>query len=554
VSTGSAQRAGEGHTRPNFLLIMTDQHRGDGLGCTWPAWRRERGERSPLQTPHLDRLSAEGIRLSRHYVNNPLCMPGRSTLFTGLTPRAHGVRTNGINLDPHTPTIIAALAQAGYRTHSTGKIHFRTIGTPKGTDLETLDPADWPESSWMWQHGKLDRFPASPERPYYGFQTVDWTGGHGGVYGEYRTWLRSVDPAAERLLMREGSTPAASGAEQSWKMGIPPELHYNTWIADRTLRFLESAAPGARSGQQPFFAVASFPDPHHPFATPDPWYSMYGRDDVPAPLRRDGELDELAPFFKDIHQRAFPLSGRQRATGMPDEHVREITAITYGMISFVDEQVGRILAGLDRLGDGVAENTVVIFTSDHGDLLGDHWLMNKGPFHFDGLLRVPSLWRLPGRFQRGAVTDAVTSHLDFAPTVLELAGVPQEALESSARWQAAEPETANQLRPLPGRSLVPLLTGATEREQDAVLVENDEDYLGLRLRTLVTETHQLTTYVAEDGEAPFGELFDLREDPGQLHNLWRSDAHRTLKLELKERLLAELVRTDNRLPRRLNHA
>ena len=176
--------------RPNFLLIITDQHRFDGLACAWPAWRAARGEHTPLRTPNLDRLAAQGVLLRRHYVNSPLCMPGRSTLITGLTPRAHGVRTNGIDLDPGTPTIIQALADAGYRTHSTGKTHFRTMGLPLGADPETADPAQHCEAAPLWHSGRVTKIPT----PYYGFQTVDWTGGHGNVFGDYRTWLRDRDP------------------------------------------------------------------------------------------------------------------------------------------------------------------------------------------------------------------------------------------------------------------------------------------------------------------------------------------------------------------------
>jgi arylsulfatase A-like enzyme len=221
--------AAERARRPNFLVILTDQQRGDGMGCAWPEWRTARGERSPLHTPNLDALAAGGVRLSRAYVNCPLCMPGRSSLITGLTPRAHMVRTNGINLDRAMPTITQALADAGYRTHSVGKTHFRTFGLPRGVDPQTLDPLDWPESNWMWAQGKLRKFP----EPYYGVQTLDWTGGHGNVWGDYRTWLRDADTGAERLLAREAGTPPAGGAEQSWQMAIPPELHYNTWVADR---------------------------------------------------------------------------------------------------------------------------------------------------------------------------------------------------------------------------------------------------------------------------------------------------------------------------------
>jgi arylsulfatase A-like enzyme len=537
---GTARPPSATRTPPNFLVIITDQQRGDALGCAWPAWREGR---NVLQTPHLERLAAAGVRFTRAYVNNPLCMPSRSTLLTGLTPRGHGVRTNGINLHRGIPTIGEALAAVGYRTHSVGKIHTRVFGLPRGVDPQTLDPLDFPESQWMWEQGKITHLP----EPYYGFQTTEWTGGHGfGVYGDYTAWLRREHPAALDLLSRAAARPAASGAEQSFCMAIPPELHYNTWVADRTIAFLESAAREER----PFMVWASFPDPHHPFCTPEPWYSMYDRDVVPLPVRRPGELDDLAPFFREVYERGLPLSGRRAATKIPDAQLREIIAITYGMISFVDEQVGRILDALDRL--GLANSTVVLFTSDHGDLLGDHWLMNKGPFHFEGLLNVPCIWRWPGRFPAGRVSEALVSHLDIAPTILALAGVPVP--EGGSLWPAAAAEAPRQPAALPGRSLVPLLAGATEAVQDCVVVENDEDYLGLRLRTLVTPEHQLTIYVGEDGEQPFGELFDRRADPAQLHNRWNDPSMCAVKLELKERLLAELVRTDNRLPRRLCHA
>jgi arylsulfatase A-like enzyme len=527
--------------RPNILVIMTDQHRGDALSCAWPAWR---GGPSPVRTPHLDRLAAGGVRFDRAYVANPLCMPARATLLTGLPPRAHGVRTNGIDLDHRLPTLPAALARAGYATHSAGKIHVRAYETPKGVDPATLDPADHAEAKWMWEHGKVASLPS----PYYGFQTADFTGGHTSwMWGDYANAVEADRPGALALLNRDRGTPPASGSEQSWRMAIPPELHYNRWIADRAIAFLERAAKGGT----PFLLSASFPDPHHAFAVPDPWYSMYDRAAMPLPVRREGELDDLAPFFRTIvdGDLGHPVSGRHGRTRMPDDRLREILAITCGMVSFVDDEVGRLLGALDRL--GLAEDTLVLFLADHGDLLGDHWLMNKGPFHFDGLLRVPFIVRWPGRVPAGRVTSALASQLDVVPTLCEAAGIP--ALEYGPPPGTAV-EAARQLAPLPGRSLVPVLTGAADSVQDAVVVENDEDYLGLRLRTLVTPTHSLTAYVGADGLQPFGELFDLAADPGQVHNLWADPGARHVKSALTERLLAELVRTDSRLPRRSAHA
>lgn len=517
---------------------MTDQQRADSLSCAWPAWR---GAKPQLATPRLDQLAEQGVRFERAYVANPLCMPLRATLLTGLPPRGHGVRTNGIDLDPRLPTLPGELAAAGYRTHSVGKIHARIYDLPNVSDPHALDPAAYPECKWMWEQGKVTKLPL----PYYGFQSAEFTGGHGSwMWGDYVRWLETRRPGGFSLLGHEAGTPTASGAGQAWRMAIPPELHYNTWVADRAIAYLEGAA---REGK-PFYLSASFPDPHHPFATPDPWFSRYDRAAIPPPVRREGELDDLAPHFARTYDPGVPTSGRHGKTKMSDAQVAETIAITWGMVSFVDEQAGRILDALDRL--GLADSTAVCFMSDHGDMLGDHWLMNKGPFHFDGLLRVPLIWKVPGA-PPGRVATGLASHLDFVPTVCELTGVvPPEY----GPPPGAEPEAKEQLRPLPGRSLAPVIQGQAASVQDSVVIENDEDYLGLRLRTLVTPTHQLTLYVGEDGDEPYGELFDLANDPGQLRNLWLDPGAQALKSRLKSRLLAELIRTDSRLPRRHGHA
>ncbi len=471
-------------------------------------------------------------------------MPSRATLLTGLTPRGHGVRTNGINLNPLLQTVPGALAAAGYRTHCIGKIHARVSSLPHGVDPETLDPAAFPESEWMWQTGRIDTLPV----PYYGFQTVDFTGG--GRSGDYLNWLRRVHPGAVPLLVQKAGRTPESGAPHTWCMPLPAELHYNTWIADRAIAFLEGAAPRAAHGE-PFMLWVSFPDPHHPFCTPEPWFSMYDRSSVPPPVRRDGELDNLPPHFQAAYNGGLFHSGYHGSLKISDEHLREITAVTYGMISFVDQQVGRILEAIDRL--GLAYDTVVLFSADHGELLGDHWLTHKGPFHFEGLLNVPCIWRWSGRFPPGRVIDALVSHLDVAPTLLDLAGVrvPDDV---GPLWPPGAGVAPHALPPWPGRSLVPVLTGCETLNGDCVVVENDEDWLGLRLRTVITRTHQLTLYVGADGEQPYGELFDLAADPAQLHNLWGQPGMERLKDRLRTQLLAQLVRTDSRLPRRLADA
>jgi len=181
--------------RPSFLIFCTDQQRADHIGCAG---------NPVVQTPSLDRLAAEGVLCGRAYVNNPLCMPGRATMLTGQTPRGHGVRANGIPLRPDAPTMTQALADAGYRTHSVGKIHLNGFGIPRGADPAALDPADWPESYAMWESGRITKLP----RPYYGFQTAEVTLGHAtGVRGDYRNWLAREHPD---VIARPTAAPSSA--------------------------------------------------------------------------------------------------------------------------------------------------------------------------------------------------------------------------------------------------------------------------------------------------------------------------------------------------------
>ncbi len=516
-----------GDRHPNFLIFVTDQNRWDLMGCAG---------HPVIQTPNIDAIAERGVRLDRHYTIHPLCMPTRSTLFTGLTPRAHTTRCNGIPLDRSLPTVTQTLADAGYRTHGIGKIHLRNFGVMRDMDPESLAPEDWPESRQMWQSGRIEAVPT----PYYGLQSLDFIGGHGPMaHGDYRKWLLEREPDADRLSSAKASDPVGSPPEQVWRNELPAELHYVNWMADRAGDFLRQRAESA----EPFFLWCSFPDPHPPYTAASPWGDMYSPDDVPMPMRREGELADLPPHYQRLFDAGVPTAGRLASTNIPDELIRAVRAMAYGMISQIDQAIGRVLSALDE--SGMRDDTVVVFMADHGNMHGDHWMMNMPPTHLDGTLRVPSVWSWPGHFEEGEVTDALGSHLDFAPTVLDLAGRPiPEGLTPPT------PEAPKHLPPWPGESLAPLLTGDADSVQDSVIAENDEDYLGLRLRTLVTPDYHLTVYAGQ----PYGELFDLREDPEQLFNLWDDPERQALKRDLQALLLERLALTDSTLPRRLCHA
>jgi arylsulfatase A-like enzyme len=515
--------------RPNFLCLVADQFRHDLLGC---AGRRV------VRTPHLDRLAAEGVRFDRCYSVHPLCMATRATWFTGLTPRAHGVRCNGVPLDPRIPTLGAALAGAGYRTHGVGKIHLKPFFPQTSLDAATLRPEDWPEAMPLWNDGRLTRLPA----PYYGLQTVDFHGGNGHrAYGHYMNWLLERETRGREMLAPPPGVEMnfERAVEVAWTCRLPEELHITAWAAERAERFLaEASATG-----QPFFLWVSVPEPHPPYMAPAPWAGLYDPTDMPEPNRRAGELDSLPPHYRRLFETGLPTAGRIAPTNVPEEARRRVTAMVYGMVGQFDAMVGRILAALEAR--GLADDTAVVFMSDHGQMLGDHWMYSMPPSHLDGNLRVPSVWRWPSGFQRGVVSNALVSHLDFAPTVLDLAGVPIPA----GRVPPAA-EAPLQRRPWPGRSLRPILASSQAEAQDSVIAENDEDYLGMRMRTLITPDHHITVYAGEC----YGELYDLRSDPRQVVNLWDDPGAQSLKRDLQARLLDRMAETDDVLPRRMGHA
>ena len=515
-------------TQPNFLIFVTDEQPGNLLGCDG---------HPVLQTPNLDRLAQDGVRFSRSYTVHPMCMTTRATWFTGRTPRGHGVRCNGIPLDTRLPTITDSLRRAGYVTHGIGKHHLRNWGLMRNMKPEELDPGEWCESRGMWEGGFIDRIPT----PYYGLDEVDFTGGNGnGIYGDYVRWITAREPDFRRIMAPPPATPGEYTLRRVWRNELPADLHYTNWMTERCIDTIRRC----HEGQRPFFLWHSFPDPHPPYTAPDPWGGMYDPADSPEPNRREGELDDLAPHHRMQFGQRFLTSGCPGLTDIPADHTRRMQAMVYGMVSQIDHHVGVVLKELDRL--GLADNTVVVFMADHGRLLGDHWMDNMPPAHFDELLRVPGIWRFPDRFTGGTVSDALVSHLDFAPTILDLAGLP-----IPEGCVPPTPECEQQRRPWPGHSLLPLLTGEADAVQDSGVAELDEDYLGLQLRTLITRDHWMTVY---GGDRAHGELYDLRDDPHQLHNRWDDPAMGSVKRELQAELMYRLIETDSVLPRRLCHA
>lgn len=478
-----------------------------------------------LRTPALDRLATEGTLFERAYCPNPTCTPTRASIITGLHPSAHGAWSLGTKLAEDVPTVGAQFSAAGYATSLIGKAHFQPMAsTPEQTSLECPERI---HDLDFWR-----KFTG----PFYGFDHVELTRGHADEYTagmHYGIWLeeRGLTNWRDYFARRDPAQPDVPVRRHAWD--LPEELHYTAWTAERSIAAIERAV----GNDEPFFCWASFHDPHPPYLAPQPWASMYDPADMTPGTLVDGELGRM-PIWHQMTQLADPDFSRWKETPynnhgfvshLTDEaSLRADMAVYYGMISFLDAHVGRILDRLDSL--GLAEDTIVVFSTDHGHFLGQHGLTVKGAFHYEDLLRIPFIVRYPGQVPAGVRSDALQSLVDLAPTFLTAAGLDVPGL-------------------MQGVNQLPAWTGQVERTRDHVIVENRHQPTAVHLRTYVDQRHKLTLY----RDQPWGELFDLAEDPDERNNLFNDPAHAGLRAELTHAFLnAELAREPTRYPRIAN--
>ncbi len=498
--------------RPNILLITSDQQHFTGLGCV----------NDKLQTPALDRLADEGMRFNRAYCNNPTCTPSRGTIITGLYPSWHGAWSLGTKVPEDLPTVGDSFRQAGYATQLIGKAHFQPLRTaPDQTSIEcqpTLRDLDF----WRNFTG-----------PWYGFDHIEIARNHvdeSHVGSHYAIWMEEKGLTDWQQYFGDCSDgrDRPAGFHGSWP--LPEEYHYSPWTAERTIANIEQAV----NEDKPFFTWASFHDPHPPYAVPEPWASLYDPADMEPGEYTEGEFDDMPPHFAmtrdpdadwSIYKETpRPNHGFQCHLHDPEDLKKDM-AIYYGMISFMDQQIGRILDALDRL--GVADNTIVVFTTDHGHYLGQHGLIAKGAFHYEDGIKLPFLARWPGRVAAGATCDAIQGLIDLAPTFLTAAGV----------------DVPGQMQ---GVNQLDVWTGQSEKARDHEICEFRHQPTAVHLRTLITERYKMTVYRGRE----YGELFDLREDPGEVRNLWNDPESASVKAELLRQFMdAELKREPTRYQR-----
>jgi len=517
--------------RPNFLLFVTDQHRADHLGCYG---------NTEVRTPHIDALAAQGCRFDQFHVATPICQPNRASLMTGRLPSAHGVQMNGRELSHGERTFVNTLREDGYRTALLGKAHLQNI---------TTVPAPWPGAGQRLPHDARRPYPGlhgqevwkrwedDPDfelaLPYYGFEHVRLTIGHADEqHGHWRRWLRQQTRDADRLIGPDNAIPTPdlqlAALRQAWRTRVPEALYPTAYIAGQTCEWLAQRA----NDEQPFFVQCSFPDPHHPFTPPGRYWDMFGPDDVSLPPSFHAELTDPPPpvrWLREQRQRQPGFKPAYGAFACSEREAREAIALNHGSLACVDDAVGRVMAQLQTL--GLDDNTVVMFTSDHGELLGDRGLMFKGGLHYSALTRVPFIWRDPAQRTTQASSGALAQTTDIAPTVLAHAGLAP----------------ANGMH---GRSLLPVLASDADAVREHLLIEEESQRsdFGLdrrvRMRTLRDRHHRYTVY---DGQ-PWGELYDLQADPPELHNRWNDPQARSLRGELAERLARAMLASADTSP------
>lgn len=511
--------------RPNFLFLITDQQRADWLGCYG---------HPVLKTPNIDALAARGTRFDNFHAASPVCMPNRASLLTGRYPTLHGLRYNGCALPETANTFVDVLAKAGYDTAAIGKSHLQpfTGMPPMGKTPEDIaaTPEAWKPGNTGYEEEDPSRYASEAhydiKTPYYGYRHVDMVTGHGDrCGGHYQQWFRKTAPDWKALQDPANELPHSYTCPQAYRTPIPEELYPTGYIRDRAIDYIRS-----RDGEDaPFFAFVSFPDPHHPFNPPGRYWDMYSPDAFDVTLPYEAHQNPTPPmrWLHDNWKGAGGQTTPQTAMMLDDQQLKEAMALSAGMMAFIDDAVGDIVAALED--SGQMQDTVICYNADHGDYLGDFNMLLKGALPFRSITRVPFIWSDPAQ-NAPASSDALCSTVDLAATILDRAGLT--------------PFNGNQ-----GKSFLPVTQGADSPRSEVLIEYNDGGRrLGFaepaRVRSLVTHDWRYTVYL----DQPWGELYDLRADPNETRNLWDAPDHHAVRAHLSERLNHHLIRQMDESP------
>lgn len=474
--------------KPNILWICTDQQRFDTLGCYGNPY---------VHTPNLDGLAGQGVLFEQAYCQSPVCTPSRASFLTGRYPRTTRCRMNGQAIPADERLVSKLLADGGYNCGLAGKLHLAPTHPSVSPLAERRIDDGFAE--FHWSH--------HPEPDWPTDEYQHWLRGHGKAY--------SVTPL-------KGSKHVETGMETAY--------HHTTWCAEKAIHFMQANARYKR----PWMFVVDIFDPHHPFDPPQAYLERYLErlDEIPLPDFVPGELKDKPHYQRERHGTASRRKKALAYASLTNRDHRLLRAAYWAMVDLIDAQVGRMLAALEDTGQ--RDDTLVIFMSDHGELLGDHGMYLKGPFFYDVSVRVPLIVSMPGTVRGGRRVSSLIELTDLAPTLLEAAGLPAyPGMQGRSAWKLLT------RRKTPGA------------HRGDVYCEHYDASLGNRgtgaQATMVrTPTHKLIAFRGEE----LGELYDLTQDPGEHENRWGDPAYETVKRELLVRLCDRMAATVDPLPPR----
>jgi len=476
-------------TRPNILILMTDQQRFDTLSCYGG---------NIVNTLNLDRLAKEGALFEHCYSPCPICTPVRASMLTGKAVSGHGVYKLHDILPDEQILFPKRLQSIGYETSLVGKLHV----------------------CGLWRE-------AEKRHPNDGFDHYHWCIDPGlnfdSPYNSFAPWVKKKDPVFYERLKKEGKS----------LHHFPAEVHFSRWASETTINLIKN-----RDKKRPFFILMSLFDPHDPyFDHPVEAADMVNEQNIPEPQPLPNDPDMPTGVKREVDKARFIKNNSETFK----ESVHDLRKGYYASIAFLDQEIGKILNCLDQW--GLTDNTLVIFISDHGDMLFDRDLFTKGGFFYDPSIRVPFLMRFPGKIPAGIRIKELVQQLDVAGTALTLAGYTPQQLKKFM------PHSMDLL------SLIQKGKKYENYRDYAVCAYRNSGYgpghkyfdPAIHATMFRDKRYKLNVYhnVSISGNLG-GELYDMQKDPKEINNLWHNPKYGEVKMRLVQRLFDWMVENDVR--------
>lgn len=483
--------------KPNILFITTDQQQRNTLGCYG---------NHLIQTPNIDELASDGLKFNRAYCENPICIPSRCTLITGKKSYNHGATLHNSSMSDEVKTIGELLSINGYDTHFIGKPHFKSQ-QHAGTEESISD----------WRAGHMDGFTG----PYKGFQTCELILGHSNpLLAHYGQWLKENHPnAISSFCSKNLSALDVSCGNGVYYNDIPECAHSSTYVGERTCEYIKKMS----KQQKPFYCFASFPDPHWPIMIPKEYMHLYDDLNIPIETEDIRNKEDLLRFPYPVGQMLKKqLPGYDGGGHLVDnrEDIPKITRAYWGSVSLIDKNVGKMIQALKDY--GLYDDTIIVFTTDHGEYMGSHGMMAKGGLLWEEFIHLPFIIRYGDRLMHGD-TNAMLSFIDIVPTLLDLADIE------------------NNLFTTDGLSQKDVLVGKKIEMRDHVSIahiSNVSPEITADQQCIVTKDGWKLCYFAGSDK---GLLYNLNEDPHEENNLYYNQEHQMRVAQLKLQILDELI-------------